>query len=56
MSFIEKLKSEFPTQIAFQTAFQIALYTYVYNKDYKKDLKLLKESLDDEEDLDITSS
>lgn len=52
MSFIEKLKSEFPTQIAFQ----LALYTYVYNKDYKKDLKLLKESLDDEEDLDITSS
>lgn len=52
MSFIEKLKSEFPTQ----TAFQLALYTYVYNKDYKKDLKLLKESLDDEEDLDITSS
>lgn len=41
MSYIEELKTQFPTQ----TAFQLALYAYVYNKDYKRDLELLKESL-----------
>ena len=49
MSFIEKLKSEFPTQ----TAFQIALYTYVYNKDYKKDLKLLRKIAEDGPDSSV---